>query len=75
MLNSLSSDFDSMVMALESSDANITSDFVKGKLLQEDIKKSKDNASSTDGAFYTKGREKKSFKDTKRKDYPKPKRP
>lgn len=66
MLNGLSSDFDPMVMAIESSGADITSDFVKGKLLQEDVKRSKENTSSDGGAFYTRNREKKDFKDKKK---------
>lgn len=61
-------------MALESSGADITSDFVKGKLFQEDVKRSRENTQSADGAFYTKGKEKKNFKDKKWKDGPNPKR-
>ncbi|KMQ82572.1 retrovirus-related pol polyprotein from transposon tnt 1-94 [Lasius niger] len=71
MLNGLSSDFDPMVMAIESSGADITSDFVKGKLLQEDVKRSRENTSSDDGAFYARNKEKKDFKDKKRNDGPK----
>lgn len=71
MLSDLSPVFDPMIMAIESSGAKITSDFVKGKLLQEDVKKCKDSSSSADTAFHTKSKgkssEKRNLKDWKRK--------
>lgn len=52
MLSGLPLEFDPMVMALESSGAEITSEFVKGKLLQEDVKRSVgDQRHHSDAAF------------------------
>lgn len=53
MLSGLSEDYSSMVMALESANVKLTSDFVKAKLLQDT--KLSGNSSSDDKAFYLKG--------------------
>lgn len=53
MLSGLSEDYSPMVMALESANVKLTSDFVKTKLLQDT--KLSGNSNSDDKAFYSKG--------------------
>jgi hypothetical protein len=56
MLAGLPADYKPMVMALESSEAKITSDLVKNKLLQEDIKRQFEKKNSSEVAFAAKTR-------------------
>jgi len=58
LLAGLSADYKPMVMALESSGAEITSDLVKNKLLQEDIRRRVDNRNFSEVAFAVKSRRK-----------------
>ena len=52
MLSGLTEDYNPMVMALESANVRLSSDFVKAKLLQDT--KHSNNSSSDEEAYYSK---------------------